>query len=101
VGNGSGPVDSQGAHLPEEPLFFRFGQTQIETEAAEITKKSVGADINLRKERKREVVQSYVDDKAPWHKKNVHILDIEVISWDKILKDAKMRSQIFFQKLGI
>lgn len=58
-------------------LFFRFGQTQIETEAAEIAKKSVGADINLRKERKREVVQSYVDDKAPWHKKNVHILDLD------------------------
>ena len=25
----------------------------------------------------------------------------EVISWDKVLKDAKMRNQIFFQKLGI
>lgn len=28
-------------------------------------------------------------------------LYIEVISWDKVLKDAKMRNQIFFQKLGI
>jgi hypothetical protein len=28
-------------------------------------------------------------------------LYVEVISWDKVLKDAKMRSQIFFQKLGI
>lgn len=28
-------------------------------------------------------------------------LYIEVVSWDKILKDAKMRNQIFFQKLGI
>ena len=28
-------------------------------------------------------------------------LYIEVISWDKILKDAKMRNQIFFEKLGI
>lgn len=28
-------------------------------------------------------------------------LYIEVVSWDKILKDAKMRNGIFFQKLGI
>ena len=28
-------------------------------------------------------------------------LYVEVISWDKILKDACMRSQVFFQKLGI
>ena len=28
-------------------------------------------------------------------------LYIEVISWDKVLKDAQMRNQIFFQQLGI
>ena len=28
-------------------------------------------------------------------------LYVEVISWDKILNDAKMRNQIFFEKLGI
>ncbi len=28
-------------------------------------------------------------------------LYVEVISWDKVLRDAKMRNQIFFQKLGI
>ena len=28
-------------------------------------------------------------------------LYVEVISWDKVLKDAQMRNQIFFQTLGI
>ena len=28
-------------------------------------------------------------------------LYVEVISWDKVLKDAQMRNRIFFQKLGI
>lgn len=28
-------------------------------------------------------------------------LYVEVLSWDKVLKDARMRNQIFFQKLGI
>lgn len=33
-------------------------------------------------------------------KKNLHLY-IEVISWDKLLKDATMRNKIFFHKLGI
>ena len=34
-----------------------------------------------------------------WHgNMNLHL---EVIGWDKVLKDAKMRNKIFFQKLGI
>ena len=28
-------------------------------------------------------------------------LHVEVMSWDKVLRDAKMRNEIFFQKLGI
>ena len=28
-------------------------------------------------------------------------LYIEVLSWDKVLKDAQMRNKIFFHKLGI
>ena len=28
-------------------------------------------------------------------------LHVEVVGWDKLLKDAKMRNKIFFQKLGI
>jgi len=28
-------------------------------------------------------------------------LYVEVVSWDKVLKDARMRNQIFFEKLGI
>jgi hypothetical protein len=28
-------------------------------------------------------------------------LYIEVLSWDKVLKDANMRNRIFFHKLGI
>lgn len=34
-----------------------------------------------------------------WHE-NINLY-IEVLSWDKVLKDAKMRNKIFFQKLKI
>ena len=41
-------------------------------------------------------------DKLGWFQWMGNInLYIEVNSWDKVLKDAKMRNQIFFQKLGI
>jgi len=41
-------------------------------------------------------------DRLGWFKwiENINLY-IEVISWDKVLRDAKMRNQIFFQKLGI
>ena len=28
-------------------------------------------------------------------------LYVEILCWDKVLKDANMRNRIFFQKLGI
>ena len=41
-------------------------------------------------------------DRLGWFDWSENIkLYIEVISWDKVLKDAKMRNQIFFHKLGI
>ncbi len=33
-------------------------------------------------------------------RKNIHLY-IEVISWDKLLRDAEMRNKVFFHKLGI
>ncbi len=41
-------------------------------------------------------------DRLGWFRPMNNInLYIEVLSWDKVLKDAKMRNQIFFKKLGI
>ena len=41
-------------------------------------------------------------DRLGWFQWRGNInLYLEVISWDKVLKDAKMRNQIFFEKLGI
>lgn len=41
-------------------------------------------------------------DRLGWFQwyENINLY-IELISWDKVLKDARMRNQIFFQKLGI
>ena len=41
-------------------------------------------------------------DRLGWFKwiENINLY-VEVLGWDKVLKDAKMRNQIFFHKLGI
>jgi hypothetical protein len=41
-------------------------------------------------------------DRLGWFQwfENINLY-VEVLSWDKVLKDSKMRNQIFFQKLGI
>jgi len=49
----------------ESDLSLGIGQTQIEKDAALIARESMGADITLRQQRKKERVQSYVDDEAP------------------------------------
>lgn len=41
-------------------------------------------------------------DRLGWFKWMGNInLYVEVVSWDKVLRDARMRNQVFFQKLGI
>src|SRR5262245_45867694 len=47
------------------------------------------------------VQQFYLEsEKAHWRTEKEGI-PLEVISWDKVHKDAKMRNRIFFHKLGI
>jgi len=50
----------------------------------------------------REKMFKPMPDRLGWFRwlENINLY-MEVIDWDKILKDAKMRNQIFFQKLGI
>ena len=52
----------------ENDLLFGISQVQIESQSANIAKDAVGSDIAVRQARKRERVQLYVDEKAPWHK---------------------------------
>ena len=41
-------------------------------------------------------------DKLGWFQWHGNInLHLEVLSWDKVFRDAKMRNKIFFHKLGI
>lgn len=49
-------------------LEYGVSQEDIEERAAEIAKDAIGMEITTRQHRKRERVQSYVDNEAPWNK---------------------------------
>jgi len=60
----------------EPDLVFRIGQAEIEREAAAIAKEALGTEITSRQEKKKERVQSYVDEEAPWHKEILKTIDL-------------------------
>lgn len=66
----------------EADLLTEIGQAQIERKAAMIAKESLGAEITLRQEKKKERVRSYVDAEAPWHKEIINQIDLSAIAYN-------------------
>ena len=64
----------------------------------------VVCDLTARVERRLEREKNFrpMPDRLGWFDWIGNInLYIEVVSWDKLLRDARMRNRIFFSKLGI
>jgi len=57
-------------------LLFGIGQAQIERNAANIARDAMGADIKSRQDKKKERIQDYVDNEAPWHKTLLNTVDL-------------------------
>ena len=64
----------------ESDLFLGISQTDIERNAAEITKAAVLDQVVRRQERKREKLQGYIEGEAPWYKPLMRDLDIAQLS---------------------
>jgi len=77
----------------ESDLFFGISQAEIEREAAAIAKESVGTDITLRQEKKKESVQSYVDEEAPWHKEILSTIDLSGMPYNPSNEEIETRLQ--------
>ena len=60
----------------ENDSLLGISQSMIESSAANIARKAVGADITLRQEKKKTRVKSYIDEEAPWHKDIIHDIDL-------------------------
>ncbi|WP_243311379.1 ATP-binding protein [Fundidesulfovibrio agrisoli] len=87
----------------ERDLVYGIAQSQIEQCAALIARKAVGEDITLRQQRKKERVQSYVDEEAPWHKALLESVDLSSMPYNASKEDIEVRLQKekFWQEVAI
>lgn len=60
----------------ENDILHGISQVEIESRSANIAKDAVGTDIVVRQEKKRDRVQTYVDEEAPWHKGILDKIDL-------------------------
>lgn len=77
----------------ESDLIFGIAQADIERKAAAIAKESVGTDITLRQEKKKERVKSYVDEEAPWHKEIFSMIDLSGMPYKPSNEEIETRLQ--------
>ena len=87
----------------ESELLLGIAQVDIERQAASIARNAVGTDIAFRQERKKERVQSYVDDEAPWHKSILNDVDLSGMPYKPTNEEIETRLQKekFTQELAI
>ncbi|MEW6238574.1 MAG: ATP-binding protein [Candidatus Omnitrophota bacterium] len=87
----------------ESNLISEIGQADIEREAAAIAKESMGADIILRQEKKKERVQLYVDEEAPWHKDILEKIDLSGMPYNPSYEEIEIQLQKekFLQEIQI
>ena len=87
----------------DSDLILGIGQTQIEQDAATIAREAMGADITFRQEKKKERVQSYVDEEAPWHKAILEKIDLSGMPYNPSNEEIETRLQKekFAQEIAI
>lgn len=77
----------------ESDLVYGIAQVEIEREAAAMAKESMGSDITSRQEKKKERVQSYVDEEAPWHKEILGKIDLSGMPYNPSDEEIETRLQ--------
>ena len=87
----------------ENELILGISQAEIESRVAEIAQRAVGHDIALRKSRKRERVQTYVDEEAPWHKDIIRHIDLSHLPHKPTIRqiEARLQQEKLTQEIAI
>ena len=83
--------------LMENDLHYGIAQKEIERGAADIARSAVERDITSRQEKKRERVQTYVDNEAPWHKELLVSVDISGLSYNA--SEEEMETHLQTEKI--
>lgn len=91
----------------ESDILNGISQTDIEREAAEITRLAVQHEVATRFERKKQRIESYVEEEAPWHKSVLTTLNIAnlplnpsnaeieaALQWEKFRIEIQIRCEV-------
>ena len=89
----------------EGDMLHQVGQEDIERKSAEIARAAIGEEITARRERKRQRVEAYVDEDAPWHKSILELADLSKIPYrpsneeiELTLQKEKIRNEVEISK---
>ena len=87
----------------ESDVLFGISQTDIESLAANIAKNAVGDDITARQDKKRDRVNTYVVDEAPWHQDIVSKIDLSKMVYNPSNEqiEARLQKEKFRQEAQI
>lgn len=77
----------------ENDLILGISQVDIEGQTADIAKKAIGSEISVRQDKKKERVQSYVDEEAPWHKSILENIDLTDMPFNPSPEEIESRLQ--------
>lgn len=78
----------------QSDMLYPVGQDEIESKAAEIARVAVGDEISARRERKRQRVEAYIDEDAPWHKSLLNSIDLSGMPY----RPTKEEIELSFQR---
>lgn len=77
----------------DSDLLRGISQSEIGIEAANIAKAAIGEEIYQRQEKKKERIQSYVNEEAPWHRLLLNSVDLSSMPYNPSDEDIELRLQ--------
>ena len=101
-------VERGGFKFKKHPeIEYPIGRISIEAKVSKIAENAVGSNIQTKRDKKRERIQSYVNNKAPWYKSTLAKADISKLPYnpteeqmeshlhaDKFRRDTDLRDKI-------
>ena len=87
----------------ENDVFYGVSQNEIEVAALAIAKNAVGNDITARQEKKKQRVNLYVEEQAPWHKRLLKGIDLSDMPYnpDNETIESTLQKEKYHQEIAI
>lgn len=87
----------------DNDVFHGISQNEIEQAALAIAKNAVGNDITARQEKKKQRVNLYVEEQAPWHRGILESIDLSDMPYnpDNEVIESKLQKEKYHQEISI